>query len=190
MTSTPNPGQLSSLPGVNRYITGHDASGKAIVQVENPAEWSPFEGNSMAFTVAYTTSEFPADLNSDADLKAHERVAASGTLGLVKKGGTVVREVDFAPKSAPLMHRTQSLDYGVVLEGEIEMVLDSGETRLLKRGDVAVQRATMHGWRNPQENGWTRMLFVLQDCKPLVVGGQELGEDLTQAKGDGVLHSS
>ena len=40
------------------------------------------------------------------------------------------------------MHRTQSLDFGVVLEGEIELVLDSGETRLLKRGDVAVQRGT------------------------------------------------
>jgi quercetin dioxygenase-like cupin family protein len=79
------------------------------------------------------------------------------------------------------MHRTQSLDYGIVLEGEIEMTLDSGEKRLLKRGDMAVQRATMHAWHNPSETEWTRMVFVLQECKPLVVGGEELGEDLSQA---------
>lgn len=76
------------------------------------------------------------------------------------------------------MHRTQSLDYGVVLEGEIEMELDGGEITLLKRGDVAVQRGTMHAWRNPSKKDWARMLFVLQDCEPLVVGGEKLMEEL------------
>ncbi|KAL4873945.1 hypothetical protein BDV12DRAFT_158791 [Aspergillus spectabilis] len=178
---TSNPGQISPLPGITRYITGHNTSGKAIVQTETPAEWSSFENNSMAFTVAYTTSEFPADLNNDADVKKHEEVMTLGQLGLVKPGGTVCRFVDFAPKGPPLMHRTQSLDYGIVLEGEIEMTLDSGEKKLLKRGDIAVQRATMHAWHNPSETDWTRMVFVLQECKPLVVFGEELGEDLTQA---------
>ncbi|KAL2843874.1 hypothetical protein BJY01DRAFT_248431 [Aspergillus pseudoustus] len=177
-----NPGQLSPLPGITRYVTGHDSAGKAIIQSENPADWSSFENSSMAFTVAYTTSEFPADLNNDIDLKKHEEIKASGELGLVNPSGTVCRFVDFAPKGPPLMHRTQSLDYGIVLEGEIEMTLDSGEKRLLKRGDMAVQRATMHAWHNPSETEWTRMVFVLQECKPLVVGGEELGEDLSQAK--------
>ncbi|KAL5336552.1 hypothetical protein BJX70DRAFT_372285 [Aspergillus crustosus] len=177
-----NPGQISSLPGITRYITGHNTLGKAIVQTENSAEWSSFENKSMAFTVAYTTSEFPADLNNDADLKKHDKLVSSEKLGLVNPNGTVCRFVDFAPKGPPLMHRTQSLDYGIVLEGEIEMLLDSGEKRLLKRGDMAVQRATMHAWHNPSETEWTRMVFVLQECKPLVVGGEELGEDLTQAK--------
>ncbi|KAL3476924.1 hypothetical protein BJX99DRAFT_135821 [Aspergillus californicus] len=177
-----NPGQISSLPGVTRYITGHNSSGKAIVQTENAAEWSSFESGSMAFTVAYTTSQFPAELSDDADLTTHKDLVASGKLGLVNPNGTVCRFVDFAPKGAPLMHRTQSLDYGIVLEGEIEMELDSGEKRLLKKGDIAVQRATMHAWHNPSETEWTRMLFVLQECKPLIVGGQELGEDVTQAK--------
>ncbi|KAL2793846.1 hypothetical protein BJX66DRAFT_305243 [Aspergillus keveii] len=176
-----NPGQLSSLPGITRYVTGHDSAGKAIVHTENPADWSSFENSSMAFTVAYTTSEFPIDLNNDADIKKHEDLKASGKLGLVNPNGTVCRFVDFAPKGPPLMHRTQSLDYGIVLEGEIEMTLDSGEKRLLKRGDMAVQRATMHAWHNPSETEWTRMVFVLQECKPLVVGGEELGEDLSQA---------
>lgn len=80
--------------------------------------------------------------------------------------------VDFAPASDCMMHRTQSLDYGIVLEGAIELVLDSGETRLMRRGDVAVQRATMHAWRNPSETEWARMVFVLQDCQPLAVGGE------------------
>lgn len=77
-----------------------------------------------------------------------------------------------------MMHRTQSLDFGIVVEGTVEMLLDDGSTTLLKRGDVAVQRATMHAWRNPSETEWTRMVFVLQDTQPVVVGGKRLGEDL------------
>ena len=51
------------------------------------------------------------------------------------------------------MHRTMSLDYGVVLQGEVELLLDSGEVRLLAAGDVAVQRGTMHAWRNSRIDG-------------------------------------
>lgn len=60
------------------------------------------------------------------------------------------------------MHKTVSLDYGVVLEGVIQLELDSGEKRIMRRGDVCVQRATNHAWRNVTEGqGWARMLFVL-----------------------------
>lgn len=60
------------------------------------------------------------------------------------------------------MHKTVSVDYGIVLEGVIELVLDSGETKIMRRGDVCVQRATNHAWRNVTENnGWGRMVFVL-----------------------------
>ena len=180
----PNEGQLSSnLPGVTHYITGHDTStGKAIVQFTRPASWVPILKGANAFNVVYTTSEFPASLNDDKDLKAHDELMASKKLGLVSPGGTVCRIVDFAPAKDPLMHRTQSLDYGVVLEGSMEMSLDSGETSLLHRGDVAVQRATMHGWKNPSTTEWARMLFVLQDCQAVVVDGKSLGEDISHAK--------
>jgi quercetin dioxygenase-like cupin family protein len=58
-----------------------------------------------------------------------------------------------------MMHRTESLDYGVVLEGSMELILDSGETKIMNRGDVCVQRATSHAWKNVSENGgWARML--------------------------------
>lgn len=61
------------------------------------------------------------------------------------------------------MHRTQSLDYGVVIEGEVEMVLDDGVSTVMGRGDVAVQRGTSHGWRNVSKTEWARMFFVLQE---------------------------
>lgn len=171
-------GQPSPLPNFTRYITTHNAAGQATIHSESPASWISLRERTVGFGVAYTTSEFPADLNNDADIVANEKVMASQSLGLVSPGGTVCRVVDFAPASPGVMHRTQSLDYGIVLEGEIEMLLDSGDKRLLKRGDIAVQRATMHEWRNPSKTEWTRMMFVLQECKPLVVGDKALGEDL------------
>ena len=180
----PNEGQLSTnLPGLTQYITGHDSStGKAIVQSTRPGSWMPILKGANAFNVVYTTSEFPVSLDNDKDLQTHDEVLSSNKLGLVNKNGTVCRIVDFAPGVAPLMHRTQSLDYGVVLEGTMEMLLDSGETSLLHRGDVAVQRATMHGWRNPNPTEWARMLFVLQDCQPVIIDGKSLGEDLSHAR--------
>jgi hypothetical protein len=128
------------------------------------------------------------DLNGDADVSAHEKKMASGPFGLVTKGGTVLRYVNLAPGYECMMHRTRSVDYGIVLEGEVVSVLDSGEEYVMKRGDVTVQRATMHAWRNKSETQWARMIFCLQDCKPLLVGGKRLGEDL--GAGAGVVPAS
>ncbi|KAL2004528.1 hypothetical protein VTN00DRAFT_3413 [Thermoascus crustaceus] len=184
-TRSPNEGQLSPLPGVTHFITGHDAAGKAVVRDTRPGNWTPFDNDNMAFDIVYTTSQFPADLNDDKDIAAHDALLASGKMGLVNPSGTVCRFVDFAPGYQCIMHRTQSLDYGIVLEGSIEMVLDSGETRTMHRGDVAVQRATKHAWRNPSKDQWARMIFVLQDCQKVrLVNGTELGEDLSEAKGE------
>lgn len=93
--------------------------------------------------------------------------------------GTVLRYVDMAPNALSPMHRTVSLDYGIVLEGEVELVLDSGETKLMKRGDICVQRATNHAWRNVTPNNeWARMIYVLVGAEKVNVGGKHLGEDL------------
>jgi len=81
------------------------------------------------------------------------------------------------------MHRTVSLDYGIVLVGEVELVLDSGETRLMKTGDICVQRGTMHAWRNTSPTEWARMMYVLQPSLPLTVDGQELKEDYGSMEG-------
>jgi hypothetical protein len=177
----PTPNQLSTdLPGPTAYLTGHDEkSTKAIIHSRRPIDWQRYDDDKMAMSVAFTT-EFPADLNSDADVKAHDSKmeAAGGKLGLVSGGGTVLRYVDFAPGYECMMHRTQSVDYGIVLEGQIISILDSGEEQLMGRGDVMVQRATMHAWKNPSQTEWARMIFCLQDCKPLFVGGKRFGEDL------------
>ena len=175
----PQPGQVSNLPGPTTYITGHDIStGKAIIHSTRPGTWKSYDSNLMGFNVVYTTSSFPASLNNDSDIISHDTLLSSGKLGLVNPGGTVCRMVDFAPGFDCMMHRTQSLDFGVVLEGTIELVLDSGETKIMERGDVAVQRATMHAWRNPSETQWARMMFVLQDCEKVELDGQVLKEDL------------
>lgn len=174
--------KLNDLPEITTYITGHDEStGKAIVESTRPAAWQGLANNLVGFNVVYTTSEFPPSLNNKKDITTHDQLLASGKLGLVNANGTVCRMVDLGPNSEPFMHRTQSLDYGIVLEGEVEMILDSGEVNLLKRGDVAVQRATMHAWRNTSKTEWSRMIFVLQDSAPLVVAGQKLGEDLSSS---------
>lgn len=175
----PTNNQLSrDLPGPTAYLTGHDQNtGKAIVHARRPVNWQNYDSDKLAMSVAYTTT-FPADLNNDADVSTHEDKMKTGKLGLVSGGGTVLRYVDFAPGYTCMMHRTQSVDYGIVLEGQIESVLDSGEVQLMGRGDVMVQRATMHAWRNPSDKEWARMIFCLQDCQPLYVKGERFGEDL------------
>ena len=184
----PNETQVSTgLPGLQRHITGHDGDGKAIIHASEPALWSPLFNNAMAFNVGYTTSEFPPQMSGDADITAHQKVMSKGNIGLTNPNGTVCRIVDFGPATKapePFMHRTQSLDYGVVLEGEMEMILDSGEKRIMGRGDLAVQRGTNHAWRNTSDTEWARMFFVLQASEKVLVNGKELGEDVHAAGAD------
>jgi quercetin dioxygenase-like cupin family protein len=171
--------RVSNLRDNTRHITTHDpTTGKAVVHSSTPGNWTSFDNDKLGFNVIYTTSKFPPSLNDDEDIKTHERTIGSGKLGLVNQGGTVCRTVDFAPEYQCMMHRTQSLDYGIVVQGTAEMILDSGETRIMHAGDVAIQRATMHAWRNPSKTEWTRMVFVLQDCEVVKLGDKELGEDL------------
>jgi quercetin dioxygenase-like cupin family protein len=90
--------------------------------------------------------------------------------------GTVLRMLDFGPNLESPMHRALSIDYGIVLKGEFELTLDSGGSRLMRKGDISVQRATAHKWKNVTEGGTKagRMLYVLLDCERLVVNGEVL----------------
>ncbi|KAJ5964966.1 Cupin 2 conserved barrel [Penicillium vulpinum] len=178
-----NTSQVSDLPPFARHITGHNEAGRAVIHSSNTDRWVSLEATKMAFNVIYTT-QFPPDLNNDADLKGHEALMESKGLGLVNTGGTVCRIVDFAPDNVVVVHRTQSLDYGVVIEGQVEMIVEDSDPVIMNRGDVVVQRATMHGWRNTSKTEWARLMFVLQDCKPLSVAGKELGEELGLAAGE------
>ena len=178
----------TNLPSVNRFITTHNAEGKATFSnaIPEELEWKAIP-NGAGFGLGYTTEQYPVDFNNDKDLTAYQTRMQSPP-GLVVPGGTVLRFVDCPPNSLSPMHRTVSLDYGVVLEGEIELVLDSGETRLMKRGDVAIQRGTNHAWRNTSSTQWTRMMYVLQESKPVQLGEKALGEDYGEGM-DGVPSS-
>ena len=74
------------------------------------------------------------------------------------------------------MHRGESIDYNLVLEGEFELVLDSGESRTMRRGDFSVQRATAHKWKNLSGDGKApgRLFNVLLDCTPVYVNDSKL----------------
>ncbi|KAF8853892.1 hypothetical protein BDZ45DRAFT_597836 [Acephala macrosclerotiorum] len=183
----------NGLRDVQRFITDHNSDGKAIFSKDIPAAASWQEISPAAnFFLAYTTKGFPVDLNAPkagdvpADVQKYEIDLKNPPGGLSLGNGTVLRFVDFAPDKEAYMHRTESIDYGVVLEGTLELLLDSGETRIMNRGDVCVQRATMHAWKNITENGgWARMMFVLVSSEKVVVGGQELGENLPGKIGGG-----
>ncbi|KAF2205537.1 hypothetical protein GQ43DRAFT_436880 [Delitschia confertaspora ATCC 74209] len=174
---------VGALPQIHRYITTHDSNGKAIFSNVVPEE-NPMVPNDdgIAFALSYTTKGFPVDMNNDEDLKVYEKYLHTPP-GLVVSNGTVLRHVDIPPNTACTMHRTVSLDYGCVLEGEVQLLLDSDEKRVMKRGDVAVQRGTMHQWINQSKTEWCRMLFVLQESKPLEVGGKRFGEELAGMAG-------
>lgn len=176
-----------TLRPLNRFITTHDTQGKAIFS-NTLSEEMPVQSiaDGADFSLAYTSDHFPAQLNNDADIIEYNKYLTSPP-GITVSGGNVCRIVDLQPGTTSPMHRTVSLDYGVVLEGDVELVLDSGETRLLKRGDVAVQRATNHAWRNvtpdvvnpvtgAKEPQWARMLYVLAPSEVVSIGGKDLGE--------------
>ncbi|MCJ1350394.1 MAG: hypothetical protein MMC33_000375 [Icmadophila ericetorum] len=179
-SSTDDKSQLSPLPAVNRYITTHNEEGKAIFHPSTTAPWAALSP-STGFNLIYTTSSVPAELSNEGDIQKHKEASASGKLGFTCPGGSLLHFVDTAPMAAgetPFMHRTQTIDYGIVIMGEVELILDSRETRIMKPGDVVVQRATMHAWRNTSKTEWARMAFVQLEAEKVKIGGKELGEDL------------
>ncbi|KKY16831.1 putative cupin domain containing protein [Phaeomoniella chlamydospora] len=165
----------------NRYITDHDSTGKTTFDDTVPSllPWQSIGGTSKGsdlFSLVYATEEFPVQLTDKQDVQVYRKFVENKP-GITIRGGTVLRYVDIAPGATSPMHRTISLDYGVVLEGEVESILDSGEKRLLKRGDILIQRGTNHAWRNVSETSWARMLYVLQEAQALTVAGKTFGED-------------
>ncbi len=172
----------NSLRQTSRFITDHDAEGRAVfnkdISETPPATVLP---SGHIFRLGYATNQFPADPTRD--LATYQSYVTNSP-GISLPDGTVLRTVDMGPGGITPLHRTVSLDYGVVIEGAVELVLDSGEVRTLQRGDVAVQRGTMHLWRNASKTEWVRMLFVLQGSKPVEIAGEALKEDLEGAMAD------
>jgi quercetin dioxygenase-like cupin family protein len=150
---------------VRRVVTGHDATGRAVVKIDEISKNLSSNRPGAMACVVWTTESFPVDNTGDND-EALRRV------GTTLKNGTVFRVIEFAPGVSPRNHRTDSIDYAVVLSGEIDMVLDE-TTVHLRAGDVLVQRGTIHNWINRSSEPCV-MAFVLIDAKPVEVGGKVL----------------
>jgi quercetin dioxygenase-like cupin family protein len=150
---------------VRRVITGHDANGKAVVKIDEVAK-NVTSGRPGATAVnIWTTEGFPANNDGDAD-EGQRKVATT------LPSGTIFRIIEFAPGLAARNHRTDSIDYIVVISGEIEMELDDTLVRL-KAGDVMVQRGTIHNWINRGTVPCV-LAVILVDAKSVEAGGKVL----------------
>jgi len=150
---------------LRRVVTGHDETGRAMVMIDEAAKNLQSSRPGISASVVWTTNTSPADNSGNED-------AGTPTTGLTLAGGTVFRVIEFAPGNAARMHRTDSIDYAVVISGEIDMQLDDSEVHL-KSGDVLVQRGTVHNWVN-RGSAPCVIAFVLIDAKPVTVGGKTL----------------
>jgi len=149
---------------VRRVVTGHDRSGKAVVTIDEIAKTGSARPG-VTTSVIWSSEGFPISNDGDAD-------EAKRQVGTWHPNGTVFRIIEFAPGNGGRNHRTDSLDYAVVLSGEIDMDLDGTETHL-KAGDVIVQRGTIHNWINRGREPCV-IAFVLIDAKPVTADGKVL----------------
>ncbi|MGB6939509.1 MAG: cupin domain-containing protein [Xanthobacteraceae bacterium] len=150
---------------VRRVITGHDASGKAVVKIDEIVKDLKVGRPGATVAPIWMTEGFPVDNDGSADTSKRQ-------VGTTLAGGTVLRVVEFSPGVQARNHRTDSIDYAIIMSGEIDMEMD-GTLIHLKSGDVLVQRGTIHNWIN---NGTTPCViaFALIDAKPVTAGGKQL----------------
>jgi quercetin dioxygenase-like cupin family protein len=150
---------------VRRVITGHDANGTAVVKIDEVASHT-FVGRPGATGVnVWTTEGFPADNDGAED-------AGLRKVGTTLPNGTIFRVLEFAPGLAARNHRTDSIDYIVVISGEIDMELDDSTVHL-KAGDVMVQRGTIHNWVNRGAAPCV-LAVILITAKSVEAGGKVL----------------
>ena len=125
---------------IRRVVTGHDINGKAIVEVDEVCKNIISRRPQHSSCVVWSSNEFPVD-NADPEDGGLRDVSVT------RKNQTVFRVVEYQPGVAPRNHRTDTIDYAIVMSGEIDMVLDD-TTVHLKQGDLIVQRGTIHNWVN------------------------------------------
>jgi len=154
---------------IRRVVTGHDKKGAAVFVSDNIYETVVIPSGDAAMTTIWTTATVPADLNDETD--GRERDA-----GTTLKGGSVIRIVDMLPGASSPLHRTNSIDYGIIISGTIELELDNNNFKTLEAGDIIVQRGTIHKWRNPSADNVCRIVFVLTEAKPFEINGAALQE--------------
>jgi mannose-6-phosphate isomerase-like protein (cupin superfamily) len=170
---------------VKRVVTGHDARGRSMFTIlDEPQAMLLEKAGGLRLTELWATSETPAELSGALDKAKRPRRIEPDAMGSVfrvieyppdsERLKRIDPEAHFASMGAeaaaqekrrhPGMHRTQTIDYAIVLSGEIYAMLDEGEV-LLKAGDVLIQRGTSHAWSNRTDKP-ARIAFVLIDASP------------------------
>ncbi len=158
----------SGLPAVQRVVTGHNEDGRAIFTSEDLSPTRMIPSGDASFLLMWTTASVPADNNDETDGRSREA-------GLTLNQGSVIRVVDMLPGKESPLHRTDSIDYGIVLKGEIELELEDGRKTTVREGGVVIQRGTNHLWRNTCREA-CRIVFVLIEASGYVHDGQPLPE--------------
>jgi quercetin dioxygenase-like cupin family protein len=139
-----------------RVVTGHDSHGKSVVLSDGPVPRS-HENEFAIFHELWNTKAMPAPV-APTEPEPTERPLITPP----DPNGTIVRITVIKPGERSPMHRTQSIDYGIVLEGEIWLLLDDGSETRLGPGDVAIQRGTDHAWEN-RSDAPAMIVFILVD---------------------------
>lgn len=163
------PGQPSAHPPVRRVVTGHDADGRAILKSDDAFEPQLIPSGDAAMALIWTTATVPADNDDETD--GRDRPA-----GTTLTGGSVIRIVDMLPGQQSPFHRSNSIDYGIVMSGHLVLEVDDGVATELGPGDIVVQRGTVHLWRNPSDTEVCRIVFVLIEAPAATIAGEPLPE--------------
>lgn len=145
-----------------RIVTGHAPDGRSVIVSDAPVPLvRDLPGARFDEVWSTTRASEPLDL-----IPNGEPVSGYTSIGPAGRGGSVIRVIDFQPVAAggvrSPMHRTRTIDYGIVLEGEVVLILSDSET-ILRKGDVVVQRGTDHAWEN-RSGEVARVVFVLIDA--------------------------
>jgi len=166
---------MSSIP--RRVVTGHDERGVSVFSSDGPVPVVRTAPDGALFCEIWGTAAMPAPVAAAEPDPTLDALTVPPT-----PNGTKIRINVFPPGALSPVHRTQSVDYGIVLDGEVVLVLDDSETTL-HPGDVVVQRGTSHRWEN-RTGATARMAFILVDgaFTPELLG--TLGSDVL----DGLLH--
>ena len=174
-----------NLPLASNFITTHTPEGKSVFTSSEETSYPTFksiEHTEAVFADLHHCPTVPVSLSATTpthDLTATEAFNASNTqMAAVPASGVGFRRTDLPPGIQSPMHRTLSVDYGIVVAGTAELTLGgSEEVRTLRVGDTVVQRATMHQWRNPSETEWARIVWVVLPIESLEIGGVVLKEE-------------
>jgi mannose-6-phosphate isomerase-like protein (cupin superfamily) len=156
---------MSELAPVRRVITGHDDRGVAQAIIDDQAPNARTNPRGVTSTLIWSTDQTPASIALGLDV---EDAGAKRMRTQPPPCGSRFTVNDYPPGGGGAMHRTETIDYVIVLAGEIDMVLDDGAVTL-RAGDVLVQRGTNHQWIN-RGTVTARIAFILVDAEPLGIG--------------------